>query len=103
MATIVRDTHSDQYHIRFRFAGRSFKRSLKTDREAHAAASLARLTETISLVRRGVLELPPDVEAERILRRIFRTRYSTLVTAALVHLILDVLKEIRREPRFEAD
>lgn len=62
MATIVRDTHSNQYHIRFRFAGRSSKRSLRTDRETQAAASLARLTETISLVRRGVLELPPEAD-----------------------------------------
>ena len=63
MATIVRDTASDQFHIRFRFAGRAFKRSLKTDQEKHAVASLARLTETISLVRRGVLELPPEADA----------------------------------------
>lgn len=74
MATIVRDAHSKQYHIRFRFAGRSFKRSLKTDREAHAAASLARLKETISLVRRGVLELPPDADAVTFLLSGGRTK-----------------------------
>ncbi len=74
MATIVRDARSKQYHIRFRFAGRSFKRSLKTDRETHASASLARLTETISLVRRGVLELPPDADAVTFLLSGGRTR-----------------------------
>lgn len=74
MATIVRDTHSDQYHIRFRFAGRSFKRSLKTDRQTQAAASLARLTETISLVRRGVLELPPEADTVTFLLSGGRTR-----------------------------
>lgn len=62
MATILRDSQSDQYHIRFRFAGREFKRSLKTDQEKQAAASQARLTETISLVRRGVLDLPAEAD-----------------------------------------
>lgn len=62
MATILRDAQSDQYHIRFRFAGRAFKRSLKTDQKSEAAASLARLTETISLVRRGVLDLPAEAD-----------------------------------------
>lgn len=62
MATILRDAQSDQYHIRFRFSGRAFKRSLKTDQKSEAAASLARLTETISLVRRGVLDLPAEAD-----------------------------------------
>ncbi len=74
MATIVRDARSKPCHIRFRFAGRSFKRSLKTDRETHASASLARLTETISLVRRGVLEMPPDADAVTFLLSGGRTR-----------------------------
>jgi len=62
MATIVHDEQSDQYHIRFRFAGRAFRRSLKTDQKSEATASLARLTETISLVRRGVLDLPAEAD-----------------------------------------
>ena len=43
MPTILHDPQSNQYHIRFRFAGREFKRSLKTDQKSEATASLARL------------------------------------------------------------
>lgn len=52
---------SGHYHISFRFAGRRFKRSLKTSRRDEADARRVRLEETIKLVETGRLEVPGDV------------------------------------------
>lgn len=62
MATLEHHPTSNHFLIRFRFAGRSFKRSLKTENKQHAEAALARLHETISMVQRGFLEMPHDAD-----------------------------------------
>ena len=46
MASIIRHPTSNQYHIRFRLGGRSFKRSLDTACVKSAGAALARFNET---------------------------------------------------------
>ncbi|MDA1049739.1 MAG: site-specific integrase [Planctomycetota bacterium] len=53
---------SDTYYICFRFAGRRFKRSLKTDRVDRADARRVRLEETLRLVETGRIEVPDDTE-----------------------------------------
>ncbi|MFO0940047.1 MAG: hypothetical protein U0930_04705 [Pirellulales bacterium] len=56
MATLDHHPTSKHYLIRFRFAGRSYKRSLKTTNQKLAETAVARVEETIS---RGVLETHP--------------------------------------------
>lgn len=53
MASLERNPQSGRYHVRYRFAGRSFKRSLKTSDTKAASAAIARLEETMSLVQRA--------------------------------------------------
>ena len=54
---------SGNFHISFRFAGRKFKRSLKTKNETEAQTRLHRLEENIRLVESGRLELPDAADA----------------------------------------
>lgn len=54
---------SGNFHISFRFAGRKYKRSLKTECRDEAQARLHRLEENIRLVESGRMELPSDADA----------------------------------------
>ncbi len=74
MASVALDSVSDQYHIRFRFAGQAFKRSLKTANLREATAALARVEETLSLLQRGVLELPADADPATFLLSAGKTK-----------------------------
>ena len=68
VASLEYDSASQSYRIRFRFAGRSFKRSLSTDNRKLANLTLARVEETLSLIANDRLEVPEDVDpAEFIL------------------------------------
>ena len=62
MASIEFDKASDRYRIRFRYGGKPFKRSLKTSEEREARSILGRVEETIRLMERGRLDLPPDAD-----------------------------------------
>ncbi|OAI45933.1 hypothetical protein AYO44_12305 [Planctomycetaceae bacterium SCGC AG-212-F19] len=62
MATLEYDVVARRYRIRFSFGGRPFKRSLKTQDEAEARAAVTRVEETIRLIDRGRLEIPPDAD-----------------------------------------
>ncbi|QDT91722.1 tyrosine-type recombinase/integrase [Gimesia algae] len=62
MAHLRRDSKSGNYFIRFRYAGRSFNRSLKTPHEYEAEAFRGRIEETILLIERGRIEMPNDVD-----------------------------------------
>lgn len=62
MACIEFDKASDRYRIRFRYGGKPFKRSLKTSEEREALSILGRVEETIRLMERGRLDLPPDAD-----------------------------------------
>ena len=53
---------SGHYHICFRFAGRRYKRSLKTSRRDKAEARQVNLEETINLVESGRIEIPDFVD-----------------------------------------
>jgi integrase len=68
VASLEFDKTSRSYRIRFRFAGRSFKRSLSTDNRKLANSTLARVEETLALIANDRLEVPDDVDpAEYIL------------------------------------
>ena len=62
MASLERDTNSGQFRIRFRYAGRPYKRTLKTRSDSEANAILGRIEETLSLITRGRLVVPGDVD-----------------------------------------
>ena len=74
MASVSVDPVSNQFHIRFRFAGQAFKRSLKTESPREATAALARVEETLSLLQRGVLELPADADPATFLLSAGKTK-----------------------------
>jgi integrase len=56
------DNAAERYRVGFRFDGRQYRRSLKTSDAREARALLGRIEETILLIERGRLELPPDVD-----------------------------------------
>ena len=63
MATI----HQNQakfWLIRFRFSGRQYYRSLETQEEKKAQGIKAQVEETLSLLKRGILELPEGTTAD---------------------------------------
>lgn len=62
VASIIQDPESGVYYVRFRFAGQQFKRSLRTRLEGAAAAALSRIEETIGLLERGRLDMPPGTD-----------------------------------------
>jgi len=62
VASLEFDSSSRRYHIRFRFDGKPYKRSLKTGDDREARARLGRIEETMLLIERGRLELPLDVD-----------------------------------------
>lgn len=61
MASLQMDP-SGNWHIHFRFAGRRFKRSLKTKDEDEATGIRGRIEDNIRLVERGVKVIPNDAD-----------------------------------------
>jgi integrase len=62
MATLEHDSSSGRYRVRFRYGGRAFKRTLKTRNEKEAEGARARVDETIRLLERGRLVIPPGAD-----------------------------------------
>jgi len=62
MASLEFDEISSRYRIRFRFGGKPFKRSIKTHDAGEAEGVVARVEETIRLLERGRLDLPPNAD-----------------------------------------
>ena len=61
MAWLQKDP-SGNFHISFRFGGKKFKRSLRTQNQKQATSRKLRLEETIQLVDSGRGELPTNVD-----------------------------------------
>jgi hypothetical protein len=59
MASLLFDRESKHFFVRFRYGGRSFKRSLGTGNEKLARAQAGRIEETLLLLRHGRLSVPP--------------------------------------------
>lgn len=62
MASLEQNPSTSQFYVRFRYAGASYKRSLKTVYLDEAEAAKARLEETLSLVLRGRIVIPDDAD-----------------------------------------
>lgn len=63
MASLEHQT-SGNYTVRFYFGKRKYNRSLNTTDEGIAWAAKVKVEETIRLLKRGVLKLPPDANYE---------------------------------------
>ena len=59
MAWLQKDP-SGNFHISFRFGGKKFKRSLRTQNQKQATSRKLRLEETIQLINSGRVELPTN-------------------------------------------
>jgi hypothetical protein len=59
MASLEHDVVSCRFRIRFRYGGRPYKRSRKATHKAEARAVVGRVEETIRLIERGRLAMPP--------------------------------------------
>ena len=62
MATVSKDPASGNFHIRFRFGGRAYRRSLKTTNRRESLAVLGKVEETIRLLDRGSISMPENAE-----------------------------------------
>lgn len=62
VASLEYDDIAENYLVRFRFNGRSYKRSLHTGNNREARAVLGRIEETILLIERGRLEMPVNAD-----------------------------------------
>lgn len=62
MASVEIDRHSKSYHVRFRFGGASYKRSLKTADKGTAEAALARVEELVRLLEAGRVQMPEGAD-----------------------------------------
>lgn len=58
MPSLEVDSRSKLYRVRFRYAGREFKRSLRTKNGKLAHAALGRISETLMLLETGRLDIP---------------------------------------------
>lgn len=65
MASLQFDEKSGRYRIRFYCGNTEYKRSLKTKDEAEAQAVKVRVEETLRLIERGRLEIPPGADPAR--------------------------------------
>lgn len=62
MAGLTKDTRTGNWLIPFRYGSRQFLVSTKTRNEAVAQRFKSRIEDTIDLLHRGVLEIPPDAD-----------------------------------------
>lgn len=62
MAGLSIDKKTGLWQIRFRWDGREYKRSLATDNEREALSARGRVEDTIRLLERGLLDLPPSAD-----------------------------------------
>jgi hypothetical protein len=67
MAWIEEHPTSGHFKLCFRWGGRKLKKTLKTTTRGQAEAARAILTDTIALVERGVLEIPPGADVAAFL------------------------------------
>lgn len=62
MAWLEQHPSSGRFKICFRWGGKQFKKTVKTSNRSDAEAILLRLEETIGLIERGRLPLPPEAD-----------------------------------------
>lgn len=94
MASLRHDPKSGRFLILFRYGGRQFQRTLKTTRSKDAQAICGRVEETIALLERGRLEMPPNADPGLFI--LSDGRCSERPTAPSVLTLRDLFTEYRR-------
>lgn len=67
MASLERDPASGKYHVRFRYGGRAFRRSLRTGDVKLARARAGRIAETLHLLQHGRLVIPAGADVAQFI------------------------------------
>jgi hypothetical protein len=62
MANISRDSRTNSLYIYFRFGGKAFKRTLKTDNETEADRVRVRVEDTLADIAKGRLVVPDGAD-----------------------------------------
>ena len=62
MASLHRDDRTGNWIVAFRWGGRQYRRSSKTDSRREARETESRVEETIRLLEQGRLEMPADAD-----------------------------------------
>ncbi|MBX7169190.1 MAG: hypothetical protein K1X74_22845 [Pirellulales bacterium] len=62
MASLFYDRDAQRYYVRFRYGGRSFKRSLGTENPRLAKAAMARVDETLHMLATGRIVMPATAD-----------------------------------------
>jgi len=62
MASLRQSGTNGRFFALFRFNGRQFQRALKTTQRKEAHAQIARIDDLITLIERGRIEVPADVD-----------------------------------------
>ena len=93
MASLHRDEDSGKYRIRFYYGGVEYKRSLKTSSDEEAQAVRSRVEETLRLLERGRLEMPPGADPARFILSDGKLNGKPVVQKALTLAALFALYE----------
>lgn len=96
MAYLELDTASGCYRVRFRFDGRSFKRSARTKHRRHAQALLGQVEETLRLLQLGMAEVPEKVDPGDFIVSGARTRRERLAPSP-VRTLADLFRIYQQE------
>lgn len=67
MASLERDPASGNYHVRLRYGGRAFRRSLRTNSPKLARAQAGRIAETLHLLQHGRLVIPAGADVAQFI------------------------------------
>ena len=102
MASLQKDP-SGNYHISIAFAGRRFKRSLKTSDLRKASAACARVQDNISLIETGRIELPDNVDLPTFLLSDTKLNHKPKVNAGVrLGRFFEIYRETVPEDSMEA-
>lgn len=94
MASLHQDPKSSVYRIRFRFNGRNVQRSLKTTQKRRASSVCLQVEETLDLIERGRIEIPPNADP---ITFIISGGQATQSTKPIMSIGLSTLFEIYEE------
>lgn len=100
MASVRRNSRSGQYLILFRYGGRQFQRSLRTDSVKRANAICGRVEETLQLLQLGRLAIPEDADPGEFILTDCKRNGKTVLPKS--HTVDDLLLLYENRPQNEA-
>ena len=97
MASLELDPASGRYRVRFRYAGREFKRSARTKHRRVASSVLGQVEETLRLLRLGMAEVPEKVDVGDFIVSGARTRRERAAPSTRVRTLADLFRVYQQE------